>query len=172
MANKLRGQSISAVRASDISRYKDRSGLVGGLEGASKFHQEALVSETVETHVVPRQSITRKQLLNMNPLPAQTVTLKGQQILKIADSKGNLIPQFDANGKPIMVPFTDNRGVKGSRPVRTLLIQGNPFKQDQKIGRRSHYDKSFRPDEQFQTTENLKQDDSIVLIPIDKIGIK
>lgn len=147
-ANKLRGQNISAVRRADMDRYKDKSTRV--TDGGVNLFDQALVSETVETHIIPRQSITKKQALAIFPIAGEVVELRGRQLLKVDG-----IPQFDVNGNPIMVEVTERKQI--SRPVDSLLRKGNPFNTGANIGRRSHYDKTFTSDKKvgtFQPTDN------------------
>lgn len=143
-ANLLRGQ-LSAVRQADMNKYRDRSSIIGGVEGAAKFHHEALVSETIEEHIIPRQSITKKQLLTAFPIHSdRIVEVQGKQLLKVEDGRGNLIPVFDDKGNPVMVSFTEKRTIKGDRPVDSLLIKGNPFPTvDRQVKRQGHYDKKI-----------------------------
>jgi hypothetical protein len=76
----------------------------------AKYVECSFIGETVEDHVIPRQSLTRKQLLGVFPAKIETEPVKSRQLDKVS-------------GK--LVETTDNRAVW--RSDSTLLKRGNPF---------------------------------------------
>lgn len=79
---------------------------------AAKYYECATIEERPETHIVPRQSETRKQLLGVLPGSIETETRKGRQLDK---RSGELIE------------VNDQRLTWKSD--RTLLRRGKPFEE-------------------------------------------
>lgn len=83
--------------------------VTGIAESAAKYYECSVVEETTETHIVPRRSITRKQMLDVFPAKIETEPIRGKQ--------------YD-HRLGVLVEVNDNRVV--SRSDRTLLQRGKP----------------------------------------------
>jgi hypothetical protein len=140
-----RNQRGSADRERDIHSKIDGlpsahfAGHAHNLHGSSataavaekaKYCESALIEERADTHVIPRQSETRKQLLSVFPqivemevIPTRHITLQRDKVT------GAIVEVADE--------VTDRRRVT-FRSDRSLLRQGNPFA-DAEHGKRIGY---------------------------------
>jgi hypothetical protein len=98
MQRRKRGKGHSARRSFSGERRVTATIMVGGSERAvhsqsqsataaigntyAKFHACAEVEETVETHVIPRKSITESQLLGVFPQQIETAPIPTKQLDK------------------------------------------------------------------------------------------
>jgi hypothetical protein len=94
--------------------HNNTKSVTGTIEDASVYFHGANVEETVETHVVPRKSLTVKQLLGVLPqdIEVETRELRRTQLDK-------------RTGR--MVETTDQVSNVVWRSDKTLLRKGNPF---------------------------------------------
>lgn len=130
----LHGTSITALAA-------DRA----------KYCEISECEETVETHIVPRRSITRKQYLGVFPARVETEAIKTHQRDK---RTGELIET------------TDNRIVWKSD--RTLLRRGNPFSAPYDIKRKGQVAEGLNTRNQFVPDRDVDREfnpDGTVLGP-------
>lgn len=97
---------------------------------ALRCYGSEIFDESVETHIVPRQSTTLNQHLQIIPaVQFDTVDLRYRQLEKTTDDKGNTVIVRDALGKLKMVSGTNKRALNGKfvKDSRNLLNTGNPF---------------------------------------------
>lgn len=122
---KRAGVSNNAAQLRDIhSRVRGvavhsgiKSNFVATVEDNALYFDAAHLTETAATHIVPRQSITRKQLLNVFPQQRETAPVNSLQLDKRYLIAGDLAP-FPAVYH-YMIRTTDNRVVW--RSDRNLL---------------------------------------------------
>lgn len=117
---------------------------ISQVENAMKGFDCAEIGETVEEHLIPRKSITKREHLKL--FPAKSIEVIDLRVrIAAKDDKGNVVLQ---DGKPIAY---DEAVVRKAitRSDNTLLQKGNPFKsleEDKKIGRQTSRSKRFITD--------------------------
>lgn len=116
---------------------------------AAKYNESALIDESKETHVVPRQSVTRKQLLGIFPQRFETEDQVSRQLDHVT-------------GK--MVEVHDTRTVW--RSDKTLLRKGNPFKLQTKYKRDGSISVGLNT---RKTRETIKGEESLTVSDADQV---
>lgn len=108
------------------------------VESTAKFCAVAHVEETEADYLIPRQSVSRKQMLDILPNEPVFADINGKQLATVAGDKQVKTLTFqsrDVDGNVItntatytgkLVEFTNLRLVE--RPETTLLRRGDPFK--------------------------------------------
>lgn len=103
------------------------SSATAAIAHAAQYFEAPLIEERAETHVIPRQSITRKQLLGVFPQQLEFAPRVSRQLDK---------PHYKRTGEIRMIEVVDQR--LAWKSDKTLLRRGNPFK-DAEEGERAGY---------------------------------
>lgn len=104
-------------------------------EQAAPLFECSFSEETEETHLIPRQSVTRKQLLGIVPQTLELAPIPTKQLNKRSyDGKAKTVAEAIAQAG--VIETTENR--LAWKSDRTLLKRNNPFT-DPEAGQRDGY---------------------------------
>lgn len=112
-----------------VRRLSDKGTTTTGiLERGALTHRCSDLQETVKDHLIPRKSLTEKQLLMVFPRQVETEAIHGRQLDQLGNT-GKFTTVDEALSKCRMIETTDQR--QTWRSDKSLLLPGKP---GQRIG--------------------------------------